>query len=122
MCMTNYQEMWVESLNVEFLPKLLLTSTFSHLEIKGLTISKTLVWKFTCTRHDNFTNKTIIVSRGMKPLPIFFSYSFIIHRLIYAQTGSMLISHFQVTSWFDTTCIITKRWVSLKKNATFNMN
>ena len=41
MCMTNYQEIWVESLlfhdifslNVEFLPKLLLTSTFSHLEI-----------------------------------------------------------------------------------------
>ena len=51
MCMTNYQEMWVESLrfhdiislNLEFLPKLLLTSTFSYLEIKGLTISKTLV-------------------------------------------------------------------------------
>ena len=52
MCMTNYQEIWVESLlfhdifslNEEFLPKLLLTSIFSHLEIyKGLTISKTLV-------------------------------------------------------------------------------
>ena len=51
MCMTNFHEVWVESLlfhdmfslNVEFLPKLLLTSTFSHLEIKGLTISKTLV-------------------------------------------------------------------------------
>ena len=50
MCMTNYQEIWVESLlfhdiislNVEFLSKLLLTSS-SHLEIKGLTISKTLV-------------------------------------------------------------------------------
>ena len=51
MCMTNYQEIWVESLlfhdiislNVEFLPKILLTFLFSHLEIKGLTISKTLV-------------------------------------------------------------------------------
>ena len=53
MCMTNYQEIWVESLlfhdiislNVEFLPKLLLTSTFSHLEIKGLTISKKILYE-----------------------------------------------------------------------------
>ena len=86
--MTNYQEIWVESLlfhdifslNVEFLPGLLLTSTFSHLEIKGLTISKTLVCKFTCTKNDNFTNKTIIVSRGMILQAIFFIYSCIIHR------------------------------------------
>ena len=42
---------WVESLlfhdiislNLEFLPKLLLTSTFSYLVIMGLTISKTLL-------------------------------------------------------------------------------
>ena len=49
MCMTNYQEIWVESLlfhdiislNVEFLHKLLLTSTFSHLEIKVKKYKKT---------------------------------------------------------------------------------
>ena len=37
-------------------------------------------------KKDNFTNKTIIVSRGM--ILYLFSYSCIIHRLIYAQTGS----------------------------------
>ena len=53
MCMTNYQEIWVESLlfrdifslNVEFLPKLLLTSTCSHLEIKGNSFMKIYLYK-----------------------------------------------------------------------------
>ena len=47
---------------------------------------------------------------------------YITHRSLYAPTysfkaiGSMLISLFRVTSWFDTVCNIVTRWVKFREN------
>ena len=34
----------------------------------------------------------------------------------------MLISHFLVTSWFDSVCIVARCYTNLSKNENFNMN
>ena len=44
-------------------------------------------------------------------------------RYCFSAVGSMLISLFRVTSWFDTVCNIVTRWVNFKKkNSCINMN
>ena len=76
-----------------------------------------LAWLFSCI------NKKACESRRRIPWSHFcMNILYISHRSLFAPTysfwaiGSMLISLFRVTSWFDTVYNIVTRWVNFREN------
>ena len=96
-----------------------------NLRFKGIYLSKAL----TCMKFFLYKQKMLFYQGGWYLWPHYcMNKLYISHRSLNTLTysfwaiGSMFISLFRVTSWFDTVCNIVTRWANFRKNSCMIMN